>query len=259
MRFRPCIDLHAGRVKQIVGNTLTDDGDPATNFDTDKRAGEFARLYRDDGLVGGHVIMLGPGNEDAAREALASFPGGMQIGGGIDSSNAELWLEAGAGAVIVTSTIFVDGCLDRDRLESLADQVGRDQLVLDLSCREQSGNYIAMTNRWQTCTDVTIDAPTLRELSQYCCEFLIHAIDKEGRIAGIDGRLLALLTDIVPGQVTYAGGISSPSDLDTIFRVGKDRVDFTVGSALDVFGGSGLLYRDLVRDWSSGMTATQGS
>ncbi|MFP6796001.1 MAG: phosphoribosylformimino-5-aminoimidazole carboxamide ribotide isomerase [Pseudomonadales bacterium] len=250
MRFRPCIDLHGGRVKQIVGNTLTDDGDPATNFDTDKRAAEYARLYRNDGLVGGHVIMLGPGNDAAAREALENFPGGLQIGGGIGHSNAESWLEAGAAAVIVTSTIFVDGRLDRDRLESLADQVGPDRLVLDLSCREESGNYVAMANRWQTRTDVTIDKHTLRELSQYCSEFLIHAIDKEGQITGINGRLLALLTDIVPGQVTYAGGISSPSDLDTILRVGKGRVDFTVGSALDLFGGSGLLYRDLVRDWS---------
>ena len=251
MRFRPCIDLHGGRVKQIVGNTLTDDGDPATNFDTDKRAAEYARLYRNDGLVGGHVIMLGPGNDAAAREALENFPGGLQIGGGIGHSNAESWLEAGAAAVIVTSTIFVDGRLDRDRLESLADQVGPDRLVLDLSCREESGNYVAMTDRWQTRTDVTIDAATLGELSQYCSEFLIHAIDKEGQITGIDGRLLALLTDIVPSQVTYAGGISSLVDLDTILKVGKGRVDFTVGSALDLFGGSGLLYRDLVRDWSA--------
>jgi len=151
----------------------------------------------------------------------------------------------------VTSTIFVSGRLDRDRLESIADQVGRDRLVLDLSCREESGNYVAMTDRWQTRTDVTIDADTLGELSQYCSEFLIHAIDKEGQITGIDGRLLALLTDIVPSQVTYAGGISSLMDLDTILKVGKGRVDFTVGSALDLFGGSGLLYRDLVRDWSA--------
>ena len=251
MRFRPCIDLHGGRVKQIVGNTLTDDGAPTTKFDTDKRAAEYARLYRDDGLVGGHVIMLGPGNEAAAREALENFPGGLQVGGGIEGSNAESWLAAGAAAVIVTSTIFVGGRLDRDRLESMADQVGRDRLVLDLSCREESGNYVAMTNRWQTRTDVTIDAHTLGELSQYCSEFLIHAIDKEGQITGIDGRLLALLTDIVPSQVTYAGGISSLMDLDTILKVGKGRVDFTVGSALDLFGGSGLLYRDLVRDWSA--------
>ena len=251
MRFRPCIDLHGGRVKQIVGNTLTDVGEPTTNFDTDKHAAEYARLYRDDGLVGGHVIMLGPGNEAAAREALENFPGGLQVGGGIDGSNAESWLAAGAAAVIVTSTIFVGGRLDRDRLESMADQVGRDRLVLDLSCREESGNYVAMTDRWQTRTDVTIDAHTLGELSQYCSEFLIHAIDKEGQTTGIDGRLLALLTDIVPSQVTYAGGISSLMDLDTILKVGKGRVDFTVGSALDLFGGSGLLYRDLVRDWSA--------
>ena len=130
MRFRPCIDLHDGRVKQIVGNTLRDGSDPATNFDTDKRAAEYARLYRDDGLMGGHVIMLGPGNEAAAREALESHPGGLQVGGGIDASNAESWLEAGAAAVIVTSTIFVDGRLDLDCLGSLADQVGRDRLCL---------------------------------------------------------------------------------------------------------------------------------
>ena len=251
MRFRPCIDLHGGRVKQIVGSTLRDGSDPATNFDTDKRAAEYARLYRDDGLMGGHVIMLGAGNEAAAREALESFPGGLQVGGGIDASNAESWLEAGAAAVIVTSTIFVDGRLDRDCLGSLADQVGRDRLVLDLSCREENGQYVAMTNRWQTLTDVTIDAATLGELSQYCCEFLIHAIDKEGQITGIDGRLLAIVSEAAPGQITYAGGVSSPSDLETILRVGKGRVDFTVGSALDLFGGTGLLYRDLVRDWAA--------
>jgi len=251
MRFRPCIDLHGGRVKQIVGNTLRDGGDPATNFDTDKRAAEYARLYRDDGLMGGHVIMLGPGNEAAAREALESYPGGLQVGGGIDASNAPSWLEAGAAAVIVTSTIFVDGRLDRDCLGSLADEVGRDRLVLDLSCREESGQYVAMTNRWQTQTDVTIDAATLGELSQYCSEFLIHAIDKEGRVAGIDRQLLAVVSELAPGQITYAGGISGPSDLETIRRIGEGRVDFTVGSALDLFGGTGLSYRELVRDWAT--------
>ena len=232
MRFRPCIDLHDGRVKQIVGNTLRDGSDPATNFDTDKRAAEYARLYRDDGLMGGHVIMLGPGNEAAAREALESYPGGLQVGGGIDASNAESWLEAGAAAVIVTSTIFVDGRLDLDCLGSLADEVGRDRLVLDLSCREESGQYVAMTNRWQTQTDVTIDATTLGELSQYCSEFLIHAIDQEGRIAGIDGQLLAVVSEVAAGQITYAGGISGPSDLETIRRIGEGRVDFTVGLSL---------------------------
>ena len=251
MRFRPCIDLHGGRVKQIVGNTLRDGGDPATNFDTDKRAAEYARLYRDDGLMGGHVIMLGPGNEAAAREALESYPGGLQVGGGIDASNAPSWLEAGAAAVIVTSTIFVDGRLDRDCLGSLADEVGRDRLVLDLSCREESGQYVAMTNRWQTPTDVTIDAATLGELSQYCSEFLIHAIDKEGRVAGIDRQLLAVVSELAPGRITYAGGISGPSDLETIRRIGEGRVDFTVGSALDLFGGTGLSYRELVRDWAT--------
>ena len=153
--------------------------------------------------------------------------------------------------MIVTSTIFVDGRLDRDCLGSLADQVGRDRLVLDLSCREESGQYVAMTNRWQTLTDVTIDAATLGELSQYCCEFLIHAIDKEGQITGIDAQLLAIVSEAAPGQITYAGGVSSPSDLETILRVGKGRVDFSVGSALDLFGGTGLLYRDLVRDWAA--------
>ena len=97
----------------------------------------------------------------------------------------------------------------------------RDRLVLDLSCREESGQYVAMTNRWQTPTDVTIDAATLGELSQYCSEFLIHAIDQEGRIAGIDGQLLAVVSEVAAGQITYAGGISSPSDLETILRIGK--------------------------------------
>ena len=119
--FRPCIDLHDGRVKQIVGSSLSDNGDGLkTNFETDRSPAWFAELYKKDGLRGGHVIMLGKGNEKAAKEALLAYPNGLQIGGGITAYNALEYLEAGASQVIVASWIFPDGNLDFNRLELLA-------------------------------------------------------------------------------------------------------------------------------------------
>ena len=75
MRFRPCIDLHEGRVKQIVGTSLRDGIAPQTHFIAPPHPpAYFAARYCCDQLFGGHVIMLGPGNEDAATQALAAFP-----------------------------------------------------------------------------------------------------------------------------------------------------------------------------------------
>lgn len=246
MRFRPCIDLHNGVVKQIVGASLQDGADPQTNFTTDQPAAYFADRYRRDNLHGGHVIMLGPANESAAAEALAAFPGGLQVGGGINPENAAAWLQHGAAGVIVTSYLFHDGKLRRDRLQAMVDAVGASRLVLDLSCRKIDGRYVAMTDRWQTATDLEINAATLADLAPSCCEFLIHATAVEGRQAGIDADLVSLLGRIAPLPVTYAGGISSLADIEQIRELGQDRLDFTVGSALDLFGGTGLRYADLV-------------
>lgn len=246
MRFRPCIDLHNGVVKQIVGASLQDGADPQTNFTADQPASYFADRYRRDGLHGGHVIMLGPGNEAAAAAALSAFPGGLQVGGGINPQNAEAWLHLGAAGVVVTSYIFRNGKLCRDRLQAMVDAAGPSRLILDLSCRKLDGRYVAMTDRWQTATDLEIDASTLSDLAPSCCEFLIHATAVEGRQAGIDADLASLLGRIAPLPVTYAGGIRSLADVELIRQLGQDRLDFTVGSALDLFGGTGLRYADLV-------------
>ena len=246
MRFRPCIDLHNGAVKQIVGASLQDGADPQTNFTAEQPASWFAGRYCQDGLHGGHVIMLGPGNESAAADALAAFPDGLQIGGGINPQNAVAWLQRGAAGVIVTSYVFRSGELRRDRLQAMVDAVGPSRLILDLSCRKIDGRYVAMTNRWQTATDLEINASTLADLAPSCCEFLIHATAVEGLQAGIDADLVSLLGRIAPLPVTYAGGIRNLTDVEQIRALGQNRLDFTVGSALDLFGGSGLRYADLV-------------
>ena len=247
-RFRPCIDLHQGKVKQIVGGTLRDDGPgPTENFVSDRSPGDFASTFRKDDLRGGHVIKLGPGNDDAAREALVGWPGGMQLGGGINAANAGGWLEAGASHVIVTSWLFEDGVrLSEDRVHELADEVGADRVVIDLSCRRQDDGWVVATNRWQTLTDLRVDAATLDRLAPFCDEFLIHAADVEGLCGGIDRELVELLGSWAGCPVTYAGGVASMDDLEAIDRLGRGKVDVTVGSALDIFGGTAIAYADLV-------------
>ena len=249
MRFRPCIDLHDGKVKQIVGNTLTDTPGkgPATNFETDAPSSYFAELYKRDGLTGGHVIMLGPGNRQAALDALAAFPGGLQAGGGITPDNARGYLDAGASHVIVTSYVFSGNSVQWDRLAALAKSVGKKRLVLDLSCRKQEGRYIIAIDRWQASSGVELTAGTAARLAEFCDEFLVHAVDVEGKRQGIDSALVRLLAADSPIISTYAGGIRSIVDLEEIKQAGNDRVDATIGSALDIFGGS-LKYRDVV-EW----------
>jgi phosphoribosylformimino-5-aminoimidazole carboxamide ribotide isomerase len=243
--FRPCIDLHQGKVKQIVGSTLRDGCDPVTNFETDRSAAWFADLYRRDGLAGGHVILLGPGNEAAAREALAAYPGGLQVGGGVNPENAPAWLEAGASHVIVTSYVFQDGKVKWDNLRRLSDVVPRERLVLDLSCRKRQGDYYVVTDRWQKFTSQRIDAETLLRFSEYADEFLVHAADVEGKQQGVDLDLVALLARFAPISVTYAGGVSGLADLREVYRVSRGRLGVTIGSALDIFGGP-LAYRTVV-------------
>jgi phosphoribosylformimino-5-aminoimidazole carboxamide ribotide isomerase len=246
MRFRPCIDLHGGAVKQIVGGTLRDDHRPETNFTADRPAEWFAALYRRDNLTGGHVIQLGPGNAEAARAALAAWPGGLQVGGGITADNAAGWIDAGASHVIVTSYVFHDGRVDEDRLRRLAAAVGRRRLVLDLSCRRRGAEYFVVTDRWQTFTREAIRPELLDRLAGDCDEFLVHGVDVEGRCRGIESDLVALLGRWVGIPCTYAGGISNMADIEAIETLGRSRLDFTVGSALDIFGGRQLCYRDLV-------------
>jgi phosphoribosylformimino-5-aminoimidazole carboxamide ribotide isomerase len=245
--FRPCIDLHEGRVKQIVGGSLTNDPRQLrTNFVSDRPSGWFAELFKKDGLPGGHVIMLGPGNETAAREALAAFPGGFHVGGGINVDNAASYLEGGASHVIVTSWIFREGRLDRERLRALVGAIGRERLVLDLSSRRRDGKYFVVTDRWQKFTGLEIGPDTLSSLAESCAEFLVHAADVEGLCLGMDLELVGKLAQWSPIPVTYAGGANSARDLEEVERMGRGKIDLTIGSALDIFGGTGARYADMV-------------
>jgi len=243
--FRPCIDLHEGKVKQIVGGTLGEAG-LRTNFVSEKSAAWFAELYRCDSLTGGHVIMLGAGNDAEARAALAAYPGGLQIGGGINFTNARSWLEAGASHVIVTSWVFREGRVDWTRLDELVQAIGKDRLVLDLSYRKRDGKYFVVTDRWQKFTDLIVDAETLQKFSAYCAEFLIHAVDVEGLCRGIDREIVQLLGAASPIPTTYAGGANSLQDLEEVARISEGKVGLTIGSALDIFGGSGVKYTECV-------------
>jgi phosphoribosylformimino-5-aminoimidazole carboxamide ribotide isomerase len=246
--FRPCIDLHAGKVKQIVGGTLSDDGAGLqTNFESDRPAGYYGDLYRQDALTGGHVIKLGPDNDRAAREALAAYPRGLQVGGGIRRENAASWLEAGASHVIVTSSLFDDeGHFRAERLDALVAEVGKARLVLDLSCRSDGAGWVVAMNRWQTPTDLSVNAATLRQLAHSCDEFLIHAADVEGKCEGIDTRLVEFLGAHATIPVTYAGGVHAFNDLQTVHDLSRGKVDLTIGSALDLFGGNQVCYADCV-------------
>jgi phosphoribosylformimino-5-aminoimidazole carboxamide ribotide isomerase len=247
-KFRPCIDLHDGRVKQIVGASLREDGSGLQiNFESDRPAGYYANIYRKDGLRGGHVIKLGTGNDAAAREALAAYPGGLQVGGGVCLENAADWLRAGASHVIVTSWLFnAEGHFMPGRLDQLVAEVGSSRLVIDLSCRAQETGWVVAMDRWQRPTDLRIDAATLGELSGSCDEFLVHAADVEGRCEGIDSRLVEFLGAHCPIPVTYAGGANAFEDLATVDRLSGGKVDLTIGSALDLFGGAQVRYTDCV-------------
>ena len=245
--FRPCIDLHEGKVKQIVGGTLgAGSSQLKTNYVSDRPAAWFAELYKRDGLKGGHVIMLGPGNDAAARSALQSYPGGLQIGGGITSNNARAWLEAGASHVIVTSWVFRDARIDWERLRQLSTDLGKERLVLDLSCRRRGTGYFVVTDRWQKFTEVLISPENLEKLSACCAEFLVHAVDVEGLCSGIDKDLVVKLSKWSPIPATYAGGANSLADLEEVTKLGHGRIHLTIGSAMDIFGGTGVRYQDVV-------------
>ena len=245
-------------MKQIVGGSLTQDGASLrTNFVSDRGAAWYADLYRRDGLHGGHVIKLGPGNDLAAREALAAWPGGLQVGGGITPGNAEEWISAGASHVIVTSYLFdAEGKFLEGKLKDLVSAVGAERLVLDLSCRRVPGGWAVAMNRWQTLTELQVTAETLDMLAEHCAEFLIHAADVEGLCTGIDRELVEMLGSWRRLPMTYAGGISRIQDFDEIDALSGGAMDATAGSALDLFGGGLIRYADLVAR-QSGKSGTE--
>ena len=244
--FRPCIDLHEGRVKQIVGGTLGDAGGPRENFVAAQGPAHFAELYRRDGLRGGHLIKLGPGNDAAAREALAAWPGGLQLGGGVDLDNAVAWLEDGADKVIVTSWLFPDGAYAPERLAALERRVGRERLVVDLSCRRVGDGWRVATNGWRTITAFALGPAEVGAVAAHCAELLVHAADVEGLGRGIDAELAEALGRWSPVPCTYAGGANSLDDIALVERLSGGRLDLTYGSALDIFGGRPVAYADLV-------------
>ena len=239
MRFRPCIDLREGRVVQIVGGSWRDGTTEKlqTNFESERSPADFALLYKKANLSGGHVISLGPGNHEAAISALKAYPGGLQMGGGINPDNAGDYLDKGASHVIVTSFVFFKGMVDLDRLRLMVSRVGKNRLVPDLSCRKKGSDFWIVTDRWQTFTSERVNQQTLRDLAEYCDEFLVHGVDVEGKRQGIQQDLVKLLGKYSPIAVTYAGGVMEFSDLDLVKELGRGRVDLTIGSALDIFGG----------------------
>ncbi len=245
MKFRPCIDIHNGKVKQIVGASLRDEGNRAQeNYVAAEDADYFAALYKEHLLSGGHIILLNKEGTDyyeatklQALNALKAYPDGMQIGGGINETNAEEFIKAGASHVIVTSYVFQNGKIQFDNLEKMKRTVGKEHLVLDLSCRMKNGEYIIVTDRWQKDTDFVLNYENLSLLASFSDEFLIHAVDVEGKMNGIDGNLAKFLGSFEQIPITYAGGIHSFSDLDELFEKGNGRLDATIGSALSLFGG----------------------
>ena len=245
MEFRPCIDIHNGKVKQIVGSSLKDEGNAAIdNFVAEKPASYYAELYKENNLKGGHIILLNPeGSEfyeatkSQAIEALRAFPGGMQIGGGINPDNAAGFISEGASHVIVTSYVFKDGKIQLDRLKRMVEAVGKEHLVLDLSCRKTKEGYVVVTDRWQKMTEQIVDTALLKELSEYCDEYLIHAVDVEGLNSGIECNLVESLSSWSGCPITYAGGVHTYEDIDILWKAGHGRINMTVGSALDLFGG----------------------
>ena len=253
MEFRPCIDIHNGAVKQIVGSSLRDEGDFAKeNFKATQDAAYYASLYRELNLLGGHVILL---NKEGSRYyeetkkqaflALSAYPDGLQVGGGIHAQNACEYLKAGASHVIVTSYVFCDGKIQYENLEKICSETGKEHLVLDLSCRKKDGEYHIVTDRWQKYTDVVLNEKTLNFFADYCDEFLIHAVDVEGKAQGIELELVRMLGSFGRLPITYAGGVHDYEDLLLLKEAGGGHVNVTIGSALEIFGGTMKLSRVL--------------
>lgn len=253
MKFRPCIDIHNGKVKQIVGGSLKDEADSARdNFVSELEADFYAKLYKKYNLKGGHIIILNPKQSEyyeedlrQAKLALSAYPGGLQIGGGVNADNAKMFLDMGADKIIVTSYVFKDGAVNYENLKKLNDLVGKEKLVLDLSCRRKYDKYYIVTDRWQKFTDVEVNEKTLEDMSGYAGEFLIHAVDVEGKSNGIEEELASLLGLWGKIPITYAGGVGSFEDLNKLKSLGNNRLDVTIGSALDIFGG-GMPFEEII-------------
>jgi len=251
MRFRPCIDLHQGKVKQIVGSTL-ESGDLITNFVSSHSPAWYAKLYRDHQLQGGHIIQLGPGNETSALEALKAFPNGFRFGGGIHLTNAEYWLKNGAQAVIISSYMFTGQKIDRQKLKSMKEAVGKEKLVIDLSCgQNEKGEFLIYSQGWRLQSKEVLSPFLMEELMEFCDGFLIHSVDREGKCEGLDEKLVAILSAAKQGLITYAGGIASQKDLELLNSLSHGKIDFTIGSALDIFGGKGFSFGYLVKKYGS--------
>ena len=254
MKFRPCIDIHNGKVKQIVGGSLKDEGNQAKeNFVAEQDAAYFAEFYKKDKIRGGHIILLNPSDSSYYKEtkrqallALHTYPGGMQVGGGIHAENAKEFIEAGASHVIVTSYVFKDGKVNYNNLEKILAAVGKEHLVLDLSCRKKDGDYYIVTDRWQKFTEEKITPELLDKLKEYADEFLVHAVDVEGKASGIEVQLAEMLGDWGRIPITYAGGVGSFEDLKQLKEYGKGRLNVTIGSALDLFGGR-MAYKEVLQ------------
>ncbi len=253
MRFRPCIDIHNGKVKQIVGGSLKDLGDYAKeNFISEFDASWYARYYKEEGLLGGHVILLNSkdsgfyeATKEAAKSALMEYKNGLMIGGGITPENSWEYLDSGASHVIVTSYVFKDGIMHEDRIDEMVKAVGKERLVLDLSCRKKNDKYFVVTDRWQKFTEVEVTASLMKDLSSCCDEFLVHAVDVEGKANGIEKQLIPILLDGSNIPVTYAGGVGNFRDLQELNELGNGKIDVTIGSALSIFGGS-MDYREVL-------------
>ena len=245
MEFRPCIDIHDGKVKQIVGGSLSDSNGASENFVSEQDGAFYASFYKSRGIKGGHVIMLNkkgtPEYELTKAQALSAikeYPKGLQVGGGIDPGTAGEFIENGASHVIVTSYVFNGGKVDYDRLKEMTETAGRENLVLDLSCRKKDDKYYVVTDRWQKFTDVVLDEKMLEAFEKNAAEYLIHAVDVEGKASGVDSSLIKMLGGYDGIPVTYAGGVHTYEDLDIIKNLGQNRVNVTIGSALDLFGGN---------------------
>jgi phosphoribosylformimino-5-aminoimidazole carboxamide ribotide isomerase len=246
LEFRPCIDLHDGKVKQIVGSTLGyTDQKVVENFISEKDSAFYAQMFKKDGLTGGHVIMLGLGNEEASLLALQAYPGGLQVGGGIHADNAKKYIDAGASHIIVTSYIFHDGRLDMERVNQLVSAVGKEHIVIDLSCRKRDDKWFVVTDKWTKFSDFEVNEETIPFIEQYCDELLIHAVDVEGKRSGMQEELVRDLTKWTSVPTTYAGGVRSIEDLKMFEELSGGKLHVTIGSALDIFGGD-LPYDEVV-------------
>lgn len=270
-KFRGCIDIHAGQVKQIVGGSLNSDdtqpsGETKENFVSTQPSSYYAQLYKDNEVEGCHVIKLGsnPANDEAAQLACSTWPNLLQVGGGINDTNALEWLDQyKASHVIVTSWLFSKDsegrtALDWDRLKKLSSLVGKNRLIVDLSCRRVESalgesQWVVAINKWQTLTDSELGPELLFQVVQYCDEILVHAADVEGLCNGIDEELVTRLGEWCPkdfgGRIVYAGGAKLVSDLALVDKLSAGKVDLTYGSALDIFGGSLVKFTEVV-EWN---------